>query len=212
MKRYISRRVTVLSLLSVSILPNFLFTSLVRSENKLFSNYKIGNKNAKIKVKEFFSLTCGHCKNFHLKTFPILKKEAIDTGIIEFEFVDYPLDKLAMLATTLVRSINVESYLDAINILFRKQENWVFSNSQVEELYEIGKIFGVSKNKFDQIIENYDLMQKILNNMEKESKKFDIASTPTFVINEKYKITGNISYEQFKEKILQYTKLKIENG
>ncbi len=208
MKKHISRRTIVLSMLSIGILQNF-FLSTVNAKNNQLTNYKIGNANAKIKIKEFFSLTCGHCKNFHLKTFPLLKKEAIETGIIEFEFVDYPLDKLAMLATSLVRSINVDSYLDAINILFSKQEKWVFSKSQVEELYEIGKIFGVSRVKFDKIIKNYDLMQRILNNMEKESKKFEINSTPTFIVNEKHKISGNISYEQFKEKIFQYTKLKI---
>ena len=131
------------------------------------------------------------------------------TVIVEFEFVNYPLDKLAMLATSLVRSINLDSYLDAIKILFLKQERWVFSKSQVDELYEIGKIFGISKAKFDKIIKNYDLMQKVLNNMEKESKKFEINSTPTFIVNEKHKISGNISYDKFKEKIFQFTKVKI---
>ena len=209
MKKHLSRRAIILSILSSSLLPNFLVISQARSNENLLSNYKIGNSNAKIKVKEFFSLTCGHCKNFHLNTFPILKKEAIDTGIVEFEFVDYPLDKLAMLATSLVRSINLDSYLDAIKILFLKQERWVFSKSQVDELYEIGKIFGISKAKFDKIIKNYDLMQKVLNNMEKESKKFEINSTPTFIVNEKHKISGNISYDKFKEKIFQFTKVKI---
>ena len=63
--------------------------------------------------------------------------------------------------------------------------------------------------KFDKIIKNYDLMQKVLNNMEKESKKFEINSTPTFIVNEKHKISGNISYDKFKEKIFQFTKVKI---
>ena len=34
------------------------------------------------------------------------------------------------------------------------------------------------------IMENYDLMQTILNKMEEESKKHDIQSTPTFIIND----------------------------
>ena len=95
-----------------------------------------------------------------------------------------------MLATSLVRSINLDSYLDAIKILFLKQERWVFSKSQVDELYEIGKIFGISKAKFDKIIKNYDLMQKVLNNMEKESKKFEINSTPTLLL------TKNIKFQE----------------
>ena len=64
MKKHLSRRAIILSILSSSLLPNFLLTSQARSNENLLSNYKIGNSNAKIKVKEFFSLTCGHCKDF----------------------------------------------------------------------------------------------------------------------------------------------------
>ncbi len=207
MKTLITRRSSILTILS--LIPNFLLISSVNASQSELIRHKIGNVTAKIKIKEFFSLTCGHCKNFHLNTLPLLKKEFIDTGKIEFEFIDYPLDKLSMLATSLVRSLNKESYLDAVEILFKKQENWVFSKSQVQELYEIGKMFGISKVKFDKIMQDYDLMQKIINKMERESKKFEIQSTPTFIINEKYKISGNISYEQFKKKIFEFTKLKI---
>ena len=150
------------SLFLYSVLFIFSCKFALSSEIKLFT-HKVGNKNAKISVKEYFSLTCGHCANFHLKTFPKIKKEMIDSGLIKFEFVDYPLDRLAMYAVALIRSLPNESYLDAINILFKNQKKWAYSNKPLDELFVIAKMFGISKHSFDKIIKNYDLMQKVLN-------------------------------------------------
>jgi len=180
------------------------------SEIKLFT-HTVGNKNAKISVKEYFSLTCGHCANFHLKTYPKIKKEMIDSGLIKFEFIDYPLDRLAMYAVALIRSLPNESYLDAINILFKNQK-WAYSKKPLDELLIMAKMFGISKESFDKIIKNYDLMQKVLNKMEKDSKRYDIQSTPTFIINDRHKISGMLSFDDFKKKLKKFTTSKISNG
>ena len=37
----------------------------------------LGSNDAPIKIKEFFSLTCGHCSKFHIKTLPQLKKNIL---------------------------------------------------------------------------------------------------------------------------------------
>ena len=180
------------------------------SEIKLFT-HTVGNKNAKISVKEYFSLTCGHCANFHLKTYPKIKKEMIDSGLIKFEFIDYPLDRLAMYAVALIRSLPNESYLDAINILFKNQK-WAYSKKPLDELLIMAKMFGISKESFDKIIKNYDLMQKVLNKMEKDSKRYDIQSTPTFIINDRHKISGMLSFDDFKKKLKKFTTSKNSNG
>jgi len=44
-------------------------------------------------------------------------------------------------------------------------------------------------------MENVPLMQEIINKMEKESKQFNIESTPTFIINNEHKITGAVSFK-----------------
>ena len=45
------------------------------AENNTLDNTIIGDKNAKITVKEYLSLTCSHCSNFHTKTFPRIKNK-----------------------------------------------------------------------------------------------------------------------------------------
>ena len=75
----------------------FFFTS-IHSET-----LKIGNKDAKITVKVFSSLTCPHCASFHKKIFKDLKKDYIDKGVVKFEHHAFPLDLAAFNAEKIVR-------------------------------------------------------------------------------------------------------------
>ena len=172
-------------------------------DNKIFETL-IGNSDAKIVVKEYLSLTCSHCSNFHIKTFPKFKKKLIDTGLIKLELIDYPLDRLAMIATAIVKSLPKDSHFDAINILLKNQKKWAYSKNPVKELLKFAKMFGVTEDKFNKIISNRKLMQNIIDKMESENSKFDIQSTPTFIINNKHKITGYLSYEEFEEKLNEF--------
>ena len=63
---------------------------LAKQNNDALKRHFLGSNNAPIKIKEYFSLTCGHCANFHNKTLPQFKKKYIDTGKVQLEFVDYP--------------------------------------------------------------------------------------------------------------------------
>ena len=164
----------------------------------------LGSENAPIKIKEFFSLTCGHCANFHLKTLPQLKKKYIDAGKVQLEFIDYPLDRLAVIAATLARSIPTkDGYVEAVSILLKKQKQWAYSKKPLDELQSIAKLFGISSKKFNEISQNISLMQEIVKKMENESKNFDINSTPTFIVNDEYKISGALSFKDFEKEILK---------
>jgi protein-disulfide isomerase len=69
-------------------------------------------------------------------------------------------------------------------------------------------LFGISSNKFDSIVQNIPLMQKIVNKMEEETKNFNIESTPTFIINNKHKITGALTFKDFEKKLFELTEYK----
>ena len=53
--------------------------------NVLGDSLKIGEKNAKITVKVFSSLTCPHCASFHNKVYKKLKKNYIDEKLVKLE-------------------------------------------------------------------------------------------------------------------------------
>ena len=73
----------------------------------------------------------------------------------------------------------------------------------MNELQSIAKLFGISSKKFSDISQNIPLMQEIVTKMEEESKNFDINSTPTFIVNDKYKISGALSFKDFEKELLK---------
>ena len=147
----INRRNTLLSLLAISVFPKFSYSNQDLLNDKMRKQF-IGSDNAPIKIKEYFSLTCGHCANFHVKTLPKLKEQYIDTGTVQLEFIDYPLDKLAIIAAALARTLPTkDGYLEAISILLKKQKQWAYSKKPLDELLSIAKLFGVSSKQFDEI-------------------------------------------------------------
>ena len=204
----VNRRNILLSLLAISVFPKYSYSNQDLLSDNMREQF-IGSKNAPIKIKEYFSLTCGHCANFHLKTLPQLKERYIDTGKVQLEFIDYPLDRLAIIAATLARTLPTEDgYLEAISILLKKQKQWAYSKKPLDELRSIAKLFGVSSKQFDEILKNIPLMQEIINKMEKESKNFNIESTPTFIINNNHKISGALSFKDFEKELLTLIKAK----
>ena len=50
-----------------------------------------GRDDAPVTIVEYASLTCPHCRNFHMKTYPQFKKAYIDTGKVRFVTRDFPL-------------------------------------------------------------------------------------------------------------------------
>ena len=207
-KGMINRRYILLSFFAFSVFPKFGFSNQ-SSLNKMMRKHFLGSNDAPIKIKEYFSLTCGHCANFHIKTLPQLKQKYIDTGKVQLEFIDYPLDRLAIIAAALARTLPTkEGYLEAVRILLKKQKQWAYSKKPLDELLSIAKLFGISSKQFEEISQNIPLMQEIINKMEIEAKTFNIESTPTFIVNEKYKISGALSFEDFEKELLNLVNAK----
>ncbi len=91
-----------------------------------------GNKNAKITIIAYESLTCSHCANFHKDIYPQLKKEYIDTGLAKIEFRHFPLDIAAFNASKIAQCENDQS-LEILESLYSNQQVWV-KGSSIEEI------------------------------------------------------------------------------
>lgn len=52
---------------------------------------RLGSSSAKIGIVEFSDYQCLYCRDFHLQQFVRLKKEYIDTGVVQFIHKDMPL-------------------------------------------------------------------------------------------------------------------------
>ena len=94
----------------------------------------IGNKDAKISIIAYESLTCSHCANFHIDVLPNLKKEYIDTGLAKIEFRHFPLDVAAFNASKIVQCKN-DGNPEILNSLYLNQSKWIKGNT-IEEVNE----------------------------------------------------------------------------
>ena len=158
-----------------------------------------GDPNAPIHVAEYFSLSCGHCANFHKDKFPRLKAEWIDTGRARFEYRDFPFDGLTLYAHALARAVPAEAYEGMLDALFNKQKQWTTSEDPVSDLAEIAKLAGIGKDAFTAILENRPYLEGVVAIRQTGIDNWNINSTPTFVVNGKDIIRGNVDYGEFLE-------------
>jgi protein-disulfide isomerase len=58
----------------------------------------IGREDARVTIVEFTDLQCHFCRQFHAQTFPLIKKNYIDTGKVRFVSRDLPLTEMHLYA------------------------------------------------------------------------------------------------------------------
>ena len=176
--------------------------NLYSSENKGLTS--IGNKEAKITVKVFSSLSCPHCAHFHVEVFNKLKKEFIDTNQVKFEHHSFPLDLQALNAEKILKCFedNTKKF-NFLNQVYSDQESWYRGkdiNSINLKLIKIAKNYNLNSDKINTCLNDENLEDEILNERIKGNKKYSITSTPTIFINEK-KYDGEYKYEDFRKEI-----------
>ena len=118
---------------ALSILP----TGALHADDmleKALSPRVIGNADAPIHVAEYYSMTCGHCADFHNNTYPKVKAKLIDEGIVRFELRPFPLDGLALRAHALVRAVPETKFFPLVKMLLAKQPVWARAADPVAEL------------------------------------------------------------------------------
>ena len=160
-----------------------------------------GNKDAKITIIAYESLTCSHCADFHKNVYPQLKKDYIDTGLVKIEFRHFPLDVAAFNASKISQCKNNES-LKILNSLYSNQQAWV-RGKNVEEINDNLKTF--IKNQgfdldFEKCINDKKIEDYVLNDRIEGTKKFKVNATPTIIINDE-KFEKTLNYKNLKKSL-----------
>ena len=158
-----------------------------------------GNKNAKITIIAYESLTCSHCASFHKDVYPQLKKEYIDTGLAKIEFRHFPLDIAAFNASKIAQCKNDQG-LEILESLYSNQQAWVKGNT-VEEININLKKFIEEKGfklDFKKCVNNKEIEDFILNDRIEGAKIFKINATPTIIINDE-KFEKSLNYKNLKK-------------
>ena len=178
-----------------------LFFGSINISNADINRIIAGNKDAKVTIIAYESLTCSHCADFHRDIYPQLKKDYIDTGLIKIEFRHFPLDVAAFNASKISQCKSDEG-LKILNSLYSNQQEWIKGNT-VDEINKNLKKFIENqgfKINFENCINDKEIEDFVLNDRIEGVKKFKVNATPTIIINDK-KFDKTLNYKNLKKSL-----------
>jgi len=152
----------------------------------------IGNKDAKVTIIEYASMSCPHCANFHKGVMPKLKEKYIDTGKVLLVMREFPLNQVALAVSMVTRCAgDNDKMAGLVDVYFEHQDKWLIRGDIAAKLLELAKQAGFTEESFNKCLDDKELAGKLIKQCEKASKEFGVSSTPSFFINGKA-VNGNV--------------------
>lgn len=168
---------------------------------------RMGNPNAKVKLVEFASLTCPHCKDFHEAAAETIKNKYVASGDVSYEFRNFVLNGPDYAATILARCQGPEPFFGLLNAFFTDQASWIEpftkltteqsaalgalpQDKQMAALAEAGQLDayvrtrGIPRAKFDACLADQAAIKTVADLRTQATEKYKLTGTPGFVINE----------------------------
>lgn len=173
------------------------------------SDYKgqpaIGDPNAPVKVMEFGDYQCPSCKLFNDEVYPKLKEEYIDTGKVQFSFVNYQFmgdDSFnAGEAGEAIFKQSPEAFWKYHQLIFANQENHIPGEWTQEFIIDLVKR-EIPEVNIEQL--SKDLKEGTYKSeVEKDNqlaKGVPVKSVPAAYVNEK-PVANSADYEELKKVI-----------
>ncbi|MEM9329871.1 MAG: DsbA family protein [Pseudomonadota bacterium] len=158
-----------------------------------------GDPEAPVTIIKYASMTCPHCRAWHVNAYPTIKEKYIDTGVAKFYMREFPFDPAAAAAFMLAECAGEEKYFSMIDILYQKQSTWS-RGKVVDELFKIAKLAGFTQESFNACLKNQELLDNVLAIQKKAAEDYGVNATPTFFINGT-KYSGNVSAEDMSKVI-----------
>ena len=168
-------------------------------DESIITDMLLGSKDAQIKVFEYASFTCPHCRSFHENVFKKLKTNYIDTNKISFTYREIYFDRYGLWASIIARCSGQDKFFAISDLLYRKQSEWTKGSPDeiADNLRRIGIVSGLAQDDVEACFKDGQKAQSLVAWSEENSKKDEITSTPSFIINgKKY---ANLSYLEFKQ-------------
>ncbi|MFA6031351.1 MAG: DsbA family protein [Myxococcota bacterium] len=156
-----------------------------------------GKLDAPVTVIEYASLTCPHCRSFHVDTWPAVKEKYVDTGKVRFIMREFPFDPRASAGFMLARCAGDEKWYATVDLLYHSQDRWAGVSDPTTALKSLMGIAGMKAEAVEACLQDQPLLDKITA-IADAGKRYGVNSTPSFFINGKiYK--GALTIAKFSE-------------
>ncbi len=163
--------------------------------------YLLGKPDAPVQVLEFADFECPACGQFFVLTEPDVRQRLIDTGEINYRFLDLPLPghKNTWPASHAAACANEQGkFWEMHDALFMGQDKWNGEATSRPKgvMKDFAKSIGLDVDKWEQCFDDQKYLRNIQANRAEGEKRL-VGSTPTFIIGSKM-VPGSISYDKFK--------------
>ena len=87
--------------------------------------FRMGNPDAPVKVVEYLSLTCPHCRDFARTGAPNLIRNHVRSGRVSLEYRNFVLNPIDATASLLTRCAGAAHFFPMVEQLFATQDQWI---------------------------------------------------------------------------------------
>ncbi|WP_066701108.1 thioredoxin domain-containing protein [Sphingobium amiense] len=166
--------------------------------------FLMGNPSAKVKLVEYGSYTCSHCRDFSAEASEEIRK-LVDTGKMNFEFRTYVRDPIDLTTALLARCGGKDIFYPLSEQFFANQSA-MFDRVQgkdaelkavdtmapaerfatlarVAGLVEFAQQRGISADQAKQCLADTAAAERLAKAVETTNSQYNISGTPSFLIN-----------------------------
>lgn len=170
------------------------------------NGYLIGNPDAAIKLVEYASVTCSHCKAFEEEGFPELLEKYVGTGKVSFEIRNFLLNPYDVPISILTRCAGPEAYLALTQQFFQNQGPFLEAAQKVDPAkmqaamqlpenqrfvalgQEMGvidffKSRGIAEEQAKMCLAKPENASELVAITDKATNEFKVSGTPSFLLN-----------------------------
>jgi protein-disulfide isomerase len=182
--------------------------------------FRMGNPDAKVKLIEYGSMTCPHCRSFSETGFQPLTQNYVKSGKVSYEFRNYVRDPFDIAASLIARCNGSKSFFPLTEALYKEQPDWVGKIQAAPEaqlnglqnlppdkqfievarlagLQQWAAMRGVPAAKSTQCLTDQAKVNQLVQMNSDATTSFpDMPGTPTFIINGKMVDLGPVTEAQ----------------
>jgi protein-disulfide isomerase len=142
----------------------------------------LGRADAPVTIIKYASMTCPYCRQFQTETFPILKREYIDTGKVRYILREFPIGFQSGAATIALRCAPEDKYFEVYDKLMRQQKRWVSQEVRRDPIFQVVRQVGMTRARFDECFADKALSES-LNQVKERGRTLGVIGTPNYFVD-----------------------------
>jgi protein-disulfide isomerase len=168
--------------------------------------FRMGNPDAPVKLIEFGSYTCPHCRDFTEESHEAIERDYVNSGKVSFEYRNFVRDPIDIAVSLLTRCTGPEAFFPLSLQFFLNQEEMIkrvqsageggyqsamtappserfVKLAELAGLIDYAKQRGVPEDKARQCLADPKAAEALATGVERSTAQYEITGTPTIIMN-----------------------------